>query len=52
MKLFKKIPSLSEIVIIALVIFTLATLCETGIWGMLLSAIAVIFIIRVSGKIY
>jgi len=51
-KLFKKIPSLAEIVIIILLIFILATLSETGIWGMILSAFLVIFIIRTAGKIY
>ena len=51
-QLFKKTPSFSEIILISGIVVLLAMVCETGIWGMILATLAVIFIIRVAGKIY
>uniref|UniRef100_A0A6H1ZG12 Uncharacterized protein n=1 Tax=viral metagenome TaxID=1070528 RepID=A0A6H1ZG12_9ZZZZ len=51
-QLFRKTPSFTEIIVISGVVVLIAMICETGIWGMILATLAVIFIIRVAGKIY
>lgn len=49
---FKKLPSFSEIIVISGIVVLMSMICETGLLGIILITLVVIFIIRTAGRIY